>query len=149
LPGLISGDLIGCFGLTEPNVGSDPGAMRTTYKKQPDGSYVLNGSKNWITNSPLADIFVVWAKDAENGVIRGFVLERKTMEGIETPEIEGKMSLQISKTGMIHLKDVRVPSSNVLQVEGLKGPFSCLNNARFGISFGVLGAAEFCMEQVI
>ena len=140
LPGLASGDLIGCFGLTEPDHGSDPSSMRT--KAEPDGSdYILNGNKTWISNSPLADVFVVWAKC--EGSIRGFVLDR-SMDGITTPKIDGKLSLRTSVTGMINLDSVRVPKTHLLEVVGMKGPFSCLNNARLGISFGVLGAAEFC-----
>ena len=144
LPELMTGDLIGAFGLTEPDHGSDPGSMKTKATKDSNGMWVLNGSKNWITSSPIADVFVVWAKD-DKGQIRGFVLDR-SMEGISTPVIEGKLSLAASITGMIMLEDVKVPDSHVLQVEGLKGPFSCLNNARFGISWGVLGAAEFCFH---
>ena len=134
---------MGCFGLTEPDHGSDPGSMATRAKKTSDGNWVLNGSKTWITSSPLAEVFVVWAKDAETGTIRGFVLDR-SMDGISTPKIEGKLSLRASDTGMIMMDDVVVPESHRLDVEGLKGPFSCLNNARFGISWGVWGAAEFC-----
>ncbi len=145
LPKLASGELIGCFGLTEPNHGSDPAGMETKARKDGD-FYVLNGSKTWITNSPIADVFVVWAKDYQ-GDIRGFVLERD-MKGIETPKIEGKFSLRASDTGSIMLSDVRVPKGNMFQtVKGLKGPFSCLNNARFGIAWGTLGAAEFCFHQ--
>ena len=146
LPGLMSGELIGAFGLTEPNVGSDPSNMSTNCLKQKDGGYILNGSKNWITNSPIADVFIIWAKDKDNGKLRGFFVDRKKSEGIHTPRIEGKLSLVASETGMIMLEDVYVPKENVLQVEGFKGPFSCLNNARFGISWGVLGAAEFCFH---
>ena len=145
LPKLATGELIGCFGLTEPNHGSDPAGMETKARKDGD-FYVLNGSKTWITNSPIADVFVIWAKD-EQGDIRGFVLERD-MKGIETPKIEGKFSLRASDTGSIMLTDVRVPKGNMFEtVKGLKGPFSCLNNARFGIAWGVLGAAEFCFHQ--
>jgi glutaryl-CoA dehydrogenase len=147
LPRLMAGEIVGCFGLTEPNSGSDPGSMSTRAKLTPKGSYILNGAKNWITNSPIADVFVVWAKD-ETGVIRGFVLD-KDMAGIVAPTIEGKLSLCASETGMIMLEDVEVPAENVLQVTGLKGPFSCLNNARFGISWGVLGAAEFCFHTAL
>ena len=144
LPRLATGELIGCFGLTEPNYGSDPGGMIT--RAQDKGShYLLKGSKTWITSSPIADVFIVWAKD-DQGEIRGFILERG-MEGLETPTLEGKFSLRASKTGMILMDDVKVPKENLLpKVKGLKGPFSCLNNARFGIAFGVLGAAEFCFE---
>lgn len=146
IPGLMSGDLIGAFGLTEPNVGSDPGNMSTTCKKMKDGSYILNGSKNWITNSPIADVFIIWAKDTETKKLKGFFLDRKKSENLTTPRIEGKLSLQASETGMIQLEDVHVPKENILQIEGFKGPFSCLNNARFGISWGVLGAAENCFH---
>ncbi len=142
LPKLASGEWVGCFGLTEPDHGSDPGSMVTRAKKV-DGGYRISGAKNWITNSPIADVAVVWAK-TEDGVIRGFVLERG-MDGFETPKIEGKFSLRASVTGMIMMDDVFVPEENLLpNVEGLKGPFGCLNNARFGIAFGAIGAAEFC-----
>jgi len=142
LPELAKGNLIGCFGLTEPDHGSDPSGMKTNAVLK-DGSYVLNGSKNWITNSPIADIFIIWAKD-ENNDIRGFILE-KEMKGISCPKIEGKFSLRTSVTGMIFMDNVIVPKENMLpHVKGLKGPFSCLNNARYGISWGVLGAAEDC-----
>lgn len=145
LPGLAAGELVGCFGLTEPNHGSDPGSMETKARKTKDGNYVLNGAKMWITNSPIADVFVVWAK-TEDGVIRGFILE-KGMPGLSAPKIEGKFSLRASPTGEIVMQDVVVPASNLLpNVEGLKGPFGCLTSARFGISFGALGAAEYCME---
>lgn len=144
LPGLAKGQLVGCFGLTEPNHGSDPGSMETRAVEDGD-SYVLNGSKTWITNSPVADVFVIWAK--LDGVIRGFVLE-KGMPGLSAPKIEGKFSLRASMTGSIFMEDVRVPKSNLLpNVKGLKGPFGCLSNARYGISWGTLGAAEFCMEM--
>ena len=143
LEALINGDLVGCFGLTEPDHGSDPGSMASRCRKTSDGNWILNGSKTWITSSPLAEVFVVWAKDASCGTIRGFVLDRN-MKGIITPKIEGKLSLRASDTGMIMMDDVQVPESHRLDVEGLKGPFSCLNNARFGISWGVWGAAEFC-----
>lgn len=142
LPGLRSGEKVGCFGLTEPDAGSDPAAMRTRAKAV-DGGFILNGSKTWITNSPIADVFVVWAKD-DAGEIRGFVLERG-MAGLSAPKIEGKFSLRASMTGMIMMQDVFVPAENQLPgVKGLRGPFSCLNNARYGISWGALGAAEFC-----
>ncbi|MEP3347578.1 MAG: acyl-CoA dehydrogenase [Litoreibacter sp.] len=146
LPGLASGDLIGCFGLTEPDAGSDPAGMKTVAVKT-DTGYVLNGSKMWISNSPFADVFVVWAKsDAHGGKIRGFVLE-KGMEGLSAPKIGGKLSLRASTTGEIVMKDVAVGDDALLpNVEGLKGPFGCLNRARYGISWGVLGAAEFCMH---
>jgi glutaryl-CoA dehydrogenase len=142
LPKLATGEWVGCFGLTEPDAGSDPGSMRTRAKSV-DGGYVMNGSKTWITNSPLADVFVVWAKD-DAGDIRGFILE-KGMKGLTAPKIEGKFSLRASTTGMIMMTDVFVPAENMLpKVKGLRGPFSCLNNARYGISWGALGAAEFC-----
>ncbi|PPC99066.1 MAG: acyl-CoA dehydrogenase [Hyphomicrobium sp.] len=142
LPGLACGDLIGCFGLTEPNHGSDPGSM-TTRARSASGGYRLTGSKTWITNATLADIFVVWAK-TDDGVINGFVLERG-MPGLSTPKIEGKLALRASVTGEIAMDDVFVSEANRLNgVTGLSGPFGCLNNARFGIAWGVLGAAEFC-----
>lgn len=146
LPELASGKFIGCFGLTEPNHGSDPGSMESRARKDPDtGGFILNGSKNWITNSPLADVFVIWAKDDE-GDIRGFILE-KGMPGLTAPKIEGKFSLRASTTGMIFMDDVKVPKENMLpNVAGLTGPFSCLNNARFGIAWGVMGAAQECMD---
>jgi len=144
LPKLAKGELIGCFGLTEPNAGSDPGSIETNAKLKGD-HYVLNGSKTWITNSPIADVFVIWAKD-DNGDIRGFILE-KGMKGLSAPKIEGKLSLRASITGQIVMDDVMVPKSNIFpNVKGLKGPFSCLNNARFGISWGALGAAEYCFH---
>jgi glutaryl-CoA dehydrogenase len=143
LPGLASGELIGCFGLTEPNHGSDPGSMESRATRVP-GGYRLRGTKRWITNSPIADVFVVWVKTSDDGVIRGFVLE-KGMEGLSAPKIEGKFSLRASVTGDIVMDDVFVPEENLLPgVEGLKGPFSCLNSARYGIAWGALGAAEFC-----
>ncbi len=144
LPGLAAGTLIGCFGLTEPDAGSDPAGMKTTAKKTDDG-YVLNGSKMWISNAPIADVFVVWAKsEAHGGKIRGFVLE-KGMEGLSAPKIGGKLSLRASITGEIVMKDVVVSEDALLPgVQGLKGPFGCLNRARYGISWGVMGAAEFC-----
>jgi glutaryl-CoA dehydrogenase len=142
LPRLATGEIVGCFGLTEPDHGSDPGGMKTRAKKA-SGGYVLKGAKMWITNSPIADIAVVWAK-TEDDVIRGFVLERG-MKGFSTPKIEGKFSLRASITGEIVMEDVFVPEENLLpNVQGLKGPFGCLNNARYGISWGALGAAEFC-----
>lgn len=143
IPRLATGELIGCFGLTEPNHGSDPGSMETTAKDKGD-HFLLNGSKTWITNSPHADVFVVWAKD-DNKDIRGFILT-SDMKGLSAPKIEGKHSLRASTTGMIMMDDVKVPKENMLNVKGLKGPFSCLNQARFGISWGVLGAAEFCFN---
>ncbi|KAF9931893.1 hypothetical protein FBU30_009314 [Linnemannia zychae] len=147
LPRLAKGEIVGCFGLTEPNHGSDPGSMETVAKKV-NGHYVLSGSKTWITNSPIADVFVVWAKDLSDGnKIKGFVLE-KGMKGLSAPKIEGKFSLRASITGMIMMDDVEVPAENLLpNVHGLKGPFGCLNNARFGIAWGALGAAEFCLAQ--
>ena len=144
LPGLISGDLIGCFGLTEPDAGSDPGGMRTTAEKV-DGGYRLNGNKTWISNAPIADVFVVWAKsDAHGGAIRGFILD-KGAKGLSAPKIASKLSLRASITGMINLDDVVVGEDALLPgVEGLKGPFGCLNRARYGISWGAMGAAEYC-----
>jgi glutaryl-CoA dehydrogenase len=146
LPGLASGELIGCFGLTEPDAGSDPAGMKT-FARRDGGDYVLSGSKTWISNSPFADVFVVWAKSEEHGgAIRGFVLE-KGMTGLSAPKIKGKISLRASTTGMIMMDEVRVPASALLpNVEGLKGPFGCLNRARYGISWGALGAAEFCFH---
>ncbi len=142
LPELAKGKLIGCFGLTEPDFGSDPGGMKT-FAKKVDGGYILNGSKSWITNSPVADIMIVWAKTADEN-LKGFILTRE-MDGILTPKIEGKFSLRASATGQILMQDVFVPNDNVLpKVEGYKGPFSCLNKARYGISWGAIGAAEFC-----
>ena len=142
LPKLAKGEWIGCFGLTEPDHGSDPGSMKTRARKVP-GGYVLKGSKMWITNAPIADVFVVWAKD-DDGIIRGFILE-KGMKGLSAPKIEGKFSLRTSITGEIVMDDVEVPDDNLLpNVTGLKGPFGCLNNARYGIAWGALGAAEFC-----
>ena len=142
LPKLRTGEFVGCFGLTEPDAGSDPASMRTRAKKV-DGGFVLNGSKTWITNAPIADVLVVWAKD-DAGDIRGYILERG-MAGLTQPKIEGKFSLRASVTGMIMMQDVFVPEANQLpNVKGLRGPFSCLNNARYGIAWGALGAAEFC-----
>jgi len=142
LPKLRTGEFVGCFGLTEPDAGSDPASMRTRAKKV-DGGFILNGSKTWITNAPIADVLVVWAKD-DAGDIRGYILERG-MKGLEQPKIEGKFSLRSSVTGMIMMQDVFVPEANQLPgVKGLRGPFSCLNNARYGIAWGALGAAEFC-----
>ena len=150
LPKLATGEWVGCFGLTEPNHGSDPGGM-TTRAQTVDGGYVLKGSKMWISNSPIADVFVVWAKLAEAGngasAIRGFVLE-KGMKGLSAPKIEGKMSLRASITGEIVMDDVFVPAENLLPgVEGLKGPFGCLNKARYGIAWGTMGAAEDCWSR--
>lgn len=142
LPRLASGEWIGCFGLTEPDHGSDPGSM-ITRARSVDGGYRLSGAKMWITNSPVADVFVVWAK-TDDGKIRGFILERD-MSGLSTPVIEGKLALRASVTGQIVLQDVFVPEEQLLPgVEGLKGPFGCLNNARYGIAWGALGAAETC-----
>lgn len=142
LPKLATGEWVGAFGLTEPDHGSDPGSM-VTRAKSVDGGFLLNGAKMWISNAPIADVFVVWAKDDE-GVIRGFILERG-MEGISTPKIEGKFSLRASSTGEIAMDDVFVPAENQLpNARGLGGPFGCLNKARYGISWGALGAAEFC-----
>ncbi|WP_211276690.1 acyl-CoA dehydrogenase [Erythrobacter tepidarius] len=145
LPGLAAGRLIGCFGLTEPDAGSDPAGMKTYAKKDGD-DYVISGSKTWISNAPFADVFVVWAKSEEHGgAIRGFVLD-KGMKGLSAPKIKGKISLRASTTGMIMMDEVRVPASALLpNVEGLKGPFGCLNRARYGISWGAMGAAEFCL----
>ena len=142
LPKLASGEWVGCFGLTEPDAGSDPGSMRTTARKV-DGGWVLKGTKMWITNSPIADVFVVWAKDDE-GKIRGFVLDKGT-KGLSAPKIEGKFSLRASTTGEIVMDDVEVSDDALLpNVTGLRGPFGCLNRARYGIAWGALGAAEFC-----
>lgn len=144
LPGLAAGTLIGCFGLTEPDAGSDPAGMKTTARKTQDG-YVLNGSKMWISNAPIADVFVVWAKsDAHDGKIRGFVLE-KGMNGLSAPKVGGKLSLRASVTGEIVMDNVEVGEDALLPgVQGLKGPFGCLNRARYGIAWGVMGAAEAC-----
>ncbi len=144
LPKLASGEWVGCFGLTEPDHGSDPSGMITRAKKV-DGGYSLSGSKNWITNSPIADVFIVWAKsEAHGGKIKGFILE-KGMKGLSAPKIEGKFSLRASITGMIAMDEVHVPEENLLpHVEGLAGPFGCLNRARYGIAWGAMGAAEFC-----
>ena len=146
LPKLATGEYIGCFGLTEPDAGSDPAGMRTNAKPV-DGGFTLNGSKTWISNAPIADVFVVWAKSAaHDNKIKGFILE-KGMTGLSAPKIENKLSLRASITGMIMMEDVFVPEENILpDVEGLKGPFSCLNRARYGISWGAMGAAEFCFE---
>jgi len=143
LPKLALGEIIGAFGLTEPNHGSDPSGMETRARKDGD-HFILNGTKSWITNSPVADVFVVWAKDSVTKEIGGYVLERG-MKGLSTPTINGKFSLRASVTGQIVMEDVRVPKVNKLNVTGMKGPFSCLNSARFGISWGALGAAEFCL----
>ncbi len=147
LPGLASGALIGCFGLTEPEAGSDPGGMKTRATKV-QGGYVLNGAKTWISNSPIADVFVVWAKSEEHGgKVRGFVLE-KGMKGLSAPKITGKLSLRASITGEIVMEDVEVPEDALLPgVEGMGGPFGCLNRARYGISWGTMGAAEDCWHR--
>jgi glutaryl-CoA dehydrogenase len=147
LPKLATGELVGCFGLTEPGAGSDPSSMITRATKV-DGGYIVHGAKMWITNSPIADVFIVWAKDtSDNDTIRGFVLE-KDMKGLSAPKIEGKFSLRASITGEIVMDQVFVPDANLLpNVKGLKGPFGCLNKARYGISWGAMGAAEFCWMQ--
>ena len=144
LPKLSSGEWIGCFGLTEPDYGSDPGGM-ITRAKPIDGGYLLSGAKNWITNSPIADVLIIWAKsDAHEGKIKGFILE-KGAKGLATPKIEGKFSLRASVTGMIQMDEVFVPEENLLpNVSGLAGPFGCLNRARYGIAWGAMGAAESC-----
>ena len=142
LPRLAKGEIVGCFGLTEPDHGSDPGGM-TTRARKAGGGYVLTGNKMWITNAPIADVFIIWAKD-DAGAIRGFILE-KGMKGLSAPKIEGKFSLRASVTGEIVMDSVAIPEENLLpNVSGLKGPFGCLNNARYGIAWGALGAAEFC-----
>ncbi|MEP7007060.1 MAG: acyl-CoA dehydrogenase, partial [Sphingomonas bacterium] len=146
LPKLASGEWIGCFGLTEPDAGSDPGGMRTRAEKI-DGGYRLSGSKTWISNAPIADVFVIWAKsDAHGGGIRGFILD-KGMKGLSTPKIEGKLSLRASITGMVMMDGIELSEDALLpEVQGLKGPFGCLNRARYGISWGSIGAAEFCFH---
>ncbi|MCH7879963.1 MAG: acyl-CoA dehydrogenase [Proteobacteria bacterium] len=144
LPRLATGEWVGCFGLTEPDAGSDAGSMKTTATVV-DGGYILKGAKMWITNSPIADVMIVWGK--LDGVIRGFILERG-MEGLTTPKIEGKFSLRASETGEIVMQNVFVPEENLLpEASGLKGPFGCLNKARFGIAWGTMGAAEFCWHS--
>jgi glutaryl-CoA dehydrogenase len=147
LPRLASGDAVGCFGLTEPAAGSDPSSMRTRAART-DSGYRISGAKTWISNSPIADVFVVWAKsDAHDGEIRGFILE-KGMSGLSAPKIEGKLSLRASITGEIVMNDVEIPEENLLPgVSGLKGPFGCLNRARYGIAWGVMGAAEDCWRR--
>ena len=141
LPKLASGEIIGCFGLTEPDHGSDPGSMKTRAERTADG-YTLSGSKTWISNSPVADLFVIWAK--LDGVVRGFILD-KDMKGLSAPKIEGKFSLRTSVTGQVVMDEVTVPEENILpEISGLRGPFGCLNKARYGICWGVIGAAEFC-----
>lgn len=152
LPKLATGEIVGCFGLTEPNHGSNPGGMETRAKAV-DGGYILTGAKNWITNSPIADVFIIWAKvfcaesktGAKDGTMRGFILD-KGMKGLSAPAIDGKLSMLASPTGMIAMDEVFVPAENELNVSGLKGPFSCLNKARFGIAWGTLGAADFCIN---
>jgi len=147
LPQMAKGDLIGCFGLTESDAGSDPASMKTNAKEK-DGGYVLNGSKTWITNSPIADVLVIWAKD-EQGVLRGFIVDRDS-KGLTTPEIEGKFALRASVTGQIFLEDVFVPKDKMLpEVQSFRGPFSCLNMARYGIAWGAMGAAEFCWNAAL
>ena len=146
LPEMAKGNIIGCFGLTEPDAGSDPAGMKSVAKKV-DGGFELTGSKTWITNSPIADLFIIWAKD-EQGVLRGFILERKDAKGLETPYLDGKFALRASATGMIFMDQVFVPEDKVLpDVQSFKGPFTCLNSARYGIAWGVMGAAEFCWEK--
>lgn len=145
LPEMAKGNLIGCFGLTEPDAGSDPGSMLSNAKKV-DGGYLLNGSKTWITNAPIADVFVIWAKD-EQGVLRGFIAEKDT-SGLVVKKLEGKFALRASTTGQIFMEDVFIPDEDMLpDVQSFRGPFSCLNIARYGIAWGVLGAAEFCWDQ--
>ena len=147
LPQMAKGELIGCFGLTESDAGSDPASMKTNAKEKDDG-YVLNGSKTWITNSPIADVLVIWAKD-EQGVLRGFIVDRNS-KGLTTPEIEGKFALRASITGQIFLEDVFVPKDKMLpEVQSFRGPFSCLNMARYGIAWGAMGAAEFCWNAAL
>jgi len=142
LPEMAKGNLIGCFGLTEPDAGSDPASMKTTAKKTNDG-YLLNGSKTWITNSPIADVLIIWAKD-EQGILRGFIVDRDS-KGLTTPKLDGKFALRASVTGQIFLDDVLVDEDKILpEVQSFRGPFSCLNMARYGIAWGALGAAEFC-----
>ena len=147
LPQMAKGNLIGCFGLTESDAGSDPASMKTNAKEKDDG-YVLNGSKTWITNSPIADVLVIWAKD-EQGVLRGFIVDREC-KGLSTPTIEGKFALRASITGQIFLEDVFVSKDKILpDVQSFKGPFSCLNMARYGIAWGAMGAAEFCWNAAL
>ena len=146
LPEMAKGNIIGCFGLTEPDAGSDPAGMKSVAKKV-DGGFELTGSKTWITNSPIADLFIIWAKD-EQGVLRGFILERKDAKGLETPYLDGKFALRASATGMIFMDQVFVSEDKVLpEVQSFKGPFTCLNSARYGIAWGVMGAAEFCWDK--
>ena len=144
---MATGTMVGCFGLTEPDAGSDPASMKTIAKKVEVG-FSLSGSKTWITNSPIADLCIIWAKD-EQGVLRGFIVERDS-KGLSTPHIDGKFALRASATGMIFMDDVFVPEDRVLpEVQSFKGPFTCLNSARYGIAWGVMGAAEFCWEQTL
>ena len=147
LPQMAKGDLIGCFGLTESDAGSDPASMKTNAKEK-DGGYILNGSKTWITNSPIADVLVIWAKD-EQGVLRGFIIDRDA-KGLSTPAIDGKFALRASITGQIFLEDVFVEKDKILpEVQSFRGPFSCLNMARYGIAWGAMGAAEFCWNAAL
>jgi len=147
LPDMAKGEKLGCFGLTEADAGSDPGSMKTKAVEK-DGGYVLNGSKNWITNSPIADVLVIWAKD-EQGILRGFIVDRDS-KGLSTPTIEGKFALRASITGQIFLDNVFVPKEKILpEVQSFKGPFSCLNMARYGIAWGAMGAAEFCWNAAL
>ena len=147
LPKMAKGELIGCFGLTEPDAGSDPGSMKTNAVEKDDG-YVLNGSKTWITNSPIADVLIIWAKD-EQEVLRGFIIDRDS-KGLTTPTIKGKFSLRASVTGQIFLDNVFVPGDKMLpNVQSFRGPFSCLNMARYGIAWGAIGAAEFCWNAAL
>ena len=146
LPEMAKGNIIGCFGLTEPDAGSDPAGMKSVAKKV-EGGFELTGSKTWITNSPIADLFIIWAKD-EQGVLRGFILEREEVKGLETPNLDGKFALRASATGMIFMDKVFVSEDKVLpEVQSFKGPFTCLNSARYGIAWGVMGAAEFCWQK--
>lgn len=148
LPKMARGELIGCFGLTEPNHGSDPAGMETkAVHDSKTNTYVLSGSKTWITNSPIADIIIVWGK-TEDGKVRGFIIDRsESKEGLDTPKIDGKFSLRASITGMILMDGVRIPEENLLpNVSGMSGPFGCLNNARYGIAWGAMGAAESCLS---
>ncbi|KZO98095.1 putative glutaryl-CoA dehydrogenase [Calocera viscosa TUFC12733] len=147
LPALAKGDLIGCFGLTEPNHGSDPASMDTVASEAPGGGYIINGAKTWISNAPYSDVFIIWARCKWDNKIRGFILE-KGMEGLSAPAIKNKLMLRASITGSIFMENVHVPATALLpKVEGLKGPFSCLNSARYGISWGVLGALEDCISR--
>ena len=147
LPEMAKGNLIGCFGLTESDAGSDPGSMSTVAKKV-DGGYILNGSKTWITNSPIADVLIIWAKD-EQGILRGYIVDRG-VKGLTTPKLEGKFSLRASITGQIFLEDVFVSDDKQLpEVQSFRGPFSCLNMARYGIAWGAMGAAEFCWNAAL